>query len=295
MIRLICLGSSASLPSPKHYPSCFAVKYGGVFLFDCCEGAQRQMMKYGANYGSVEAIFLTHLHADHFLGLFGLLQSMKLNCRKIELKIFGPKGTKKFLETALSLKELRINFPVKITEVSGKKVFENKLFSVTAFQVKHSAVALGYVLEEAPKTKFFEKKAKSLGLKGVMFTEIQEKGFVKIGKKKILLKDVSFVEKGKKIVFSGDTEYCVELAKAASEADLLVLDSSFSLTDKALAREKKHLTAGEAALLAKKAKAKKLLLTHFSHRYPDRGVLVNEAKKEFKNTVAAIEGMELLV
>ncbi|NUN11302.1 ribonuclease Z [Candidatus Micrarchaeota archaeon] len=295
MIRVICLGSSASLPSSKHVPSCFAVKYGGVFLFDCCEGAQRQMMKYGANYGSIDCVFITHLHADHFLGVFGLVQTMGLNGRKEELKIFGPKGIKSFLESVFSLKPLQPAFPIVVKEVSSGVVFENKLFSVKAFPVKHSTNALGYALEEHAKIKFFEDKARALGVEGKLFGELLEKKSIKIGRKTIKLEQVTFEEKGKKIVFSGDSMYCDSLVEAAGGADLFVCDSSFSDSEKELALEKKHLTALQAAKIAKKAKVKKLLLTHFSHRYSDRSILVKEAKQEFSNVLSAQEGMELLV
>ncbi|MFH0922989.1 MAG: MBL fold metallo-hydrolase, partial [Candidatus Micrarchaeota archaeon] len=231
MIRLIVLGSGGAMPTPKSIPAGYAVKYGGTFLFECPEGCQRQMMKYGANYGSLRAIFLSHLHADHFLGLFGLMQTLTLNGRKEELEIYGPKGTKKLFEAVFAIDKLKPGFPLKIKDVVAsreKKIFEEKLFAIKAFPVAHGCPSLGFILEANETRNFDEKLAKSKGIHGPLFTEIQEKGSLTIEGKKIKLEDVTFVKQGKKIVFSGDTMPCASLEKAAENADLLVCDSCFS-------------------------------------------------------------------
>ena len=303
MIRLVVLGSSASMPSRESVPSCFAVKYDGVFLFDCCEGAQRQMMKYGVSFAQVKCIFLSHLHADHFLGIVGLTQSMNFVGRKDPLYIFGPAGTQKLFETIFYLKELRPEFNIRVFDVgeSSKPVFESRLFSVRAFEVEHTGKALGFTLEEKPLRKFDLEKAKKAGVPRHLFTELQNKGSVKIKNEKtgrtktVKLDQVTFLKPGKKIVYSGDTRPCKTLAHEAKDADLLVHDACFSEEQAKLAEDKKHSTAKQAAELAKKAGAKKLLLTHFSNRYDDRKILLEEAKTIFPESVAAAEGLELMV
>ncbi|MCX6767521.1 MAG: ribonuclease Z [Candidatus Micrarchaeota archaeon] len=295
MIRVVVLGSSASAPSKDCFPSCFAVKYGPVLLFDCCEGAQKQMMRYKISYSRTKAIFLTHLHADHFLGVFGLVQTMNLSGRKEPLQIFGPRGTKKFFETIFSLRHLAPQFPVEARDVSTGKIFEEDLFEVRPFAVKHAGPSLGYVLEQKPYRRFDEEKARKAGIRGRLFTDIQEKGRVTAGGKTIEYDDVTYVQQGKKIVYTGDTLPCASIAGEAKDADLLVHDACFADEDKEMAAEKKHATSRQAAEAAKKAGAKKLLLTHFSNRYDDRKPLLEEARKIFPDSILAEEGLELLI
>jgi len=289
------LGSSASAPSSDWFPSCFAVKYGPVMLFDCCEGAQKQMMRFGISYSKVNAVFVTHLHADHFLGVFGLSQTMNMNGRTEPLSIFGPKGAKELFETVFSLKHMQVGFPVNVKEVSSGRIFEEELFEVRPFAVKHAGPALGYVLEQKPYRRFDEKKAKAAGVKGRLFTELQEKGKISIGGKTVRHEDVTYVQEGRKIVYSGDTLPCKAIVEAAENANLLVHDACFAEADSALAKEKKHSTAAQAAETAKAAGAKKLLLTHFSNRYDDRKALLEEARKIFPESALAEEGLELLI
>ncbi len=295
MIRLVVLGSSASAPSKEWFPSCFAVKYGPVLLFDCCEGAQKQMMRYKISYSKTKAVFVTHLHADHFLGVFGLVQTMNMNGRQEPLLIHGPKGAKNLFETVFSLKHLAPQFPIEVKEVSSGKIFEEELFEVRSFQVKHVGPSLGYVLEQKAYRRFDEKKARQAGIRGKLFTEIQNKGKITVGGKAIDYEDVTYVQEGKKIVYSGDTVPCKTVVDAAKNANLLVHDACFTEEDKQLAGEKMHSTAKQAAETAKEAGAKKLLLTHFSNRYDDRKKLLEEAKKIFPESVLAEEGLELLV
>jgi len=282
MIRLVVLGSAAALPSPRHLPSGIAVKFGDVFLFDCGEAAQRQMMKYGVSYSKLRAVFLTHLHADHWIGLIGLTQTLGFFERKEPLMVFGPRGTKRLLDAVFSQKELLPSFPIEVKDVDGTAgegvVFKNALFTVTAFPVEHKTRAVGYCLEEHEKTKFDEAKARSRGIHGRLFSEIMEKKEIVVDGKKIKLKDVTFKEKGKKIVFSGDTAPCPAVVKAAKNASLLVHDACFAEEE------------------IEKAKAQRLLLTHFSNRYDDdRSKLVAEAQSVFKESVEAKEGLEILV
>ncbi|MFA4946164.1 MAG: ribonuclease Z [Candidatus Micrarchaeia archaeon] len=295
MFKVTFLGSSASLPSPRHHPSCFAVTCGGVYLFDACEGIQRQMMKYGAGYGSLKAVFLSHLHADHFLGLPGLVQTLNMAARTEPLLVFGPKGTRKFVNDLLTLPHLRASFPVEVRDCEEGECLRTELFAVRCFPVEHGCPALGYAIEEPEKTRFHEEKAKKLGLQGRMFAEITEKGKLKVKNKTIKLADVTYRQAGKKIVYSGDTAPCPALSKAAEGADLLVHDSCFSRADAALAKEKKHATASDAAELACKAKVKKLALTHFSNRYENRAPLLEEARRIFKDSLAVEEGVTLAV
>ncbi|MFH0713391.1 MAG: ribonuclease Z [Candidatus Micrarchaeota archaeon] len=298
MIRIVTLGTSGSIPTPKTPPSCFAVKWGGVFLFDASEGCQRQMMKYNTSFASVEAVFISHLHADHFLGLFGLVQSMNFTSRKEPLFIFGPKGTRKLFESVFAIKEMRANFELKIEDVesSKKPFYETKLFTVNAFSVKHNApAAIGFVLQGLSYRRFDMKKCAAAGVKGRLFSELQEKGAAVVNEKKVKYNDVTYIQEGKKIVYTGDTVQCPAIASNAKNADLLIHDGCFLEMHKETAKQKMHCTVADAAKNAKKAKVKKLLLTHFSNRYDDLTPLLAEAKKIFENSELAEKGKETLI
>jgi ribonuclease Z len=298
LIRLVCLGSSAAAPTSRSIPSHFAIKYGGVWLFDCAEGCQRQMMKYNVPYGSLSALFLTHLHADHVLGLPGLVQTLNMAERKEALPIFGPPGTKEFCETLFSINPFSPDFKIAVFEMPHTKnavCVDEKLFQIHSFGVNHSTKAVGYVMQEKEKTKFHEEKAKSMGIKGRLFTEIMEKKTVHVAGKTICLDEVTFKEPGKKIVFTGDTQPCASVVQNAKNANILVHESTFSDSEKDKARKTKHSTALEAGREAEKAGVKKLILTHFGNRYEDRKKLVAEAQTVFKDTEAAFEGKEWLI
>ncbi len=297
-MNITVLGTTASLPTKNGLPSCVAVKHGGNYLLDCCEAAQVQCAKYGVSPMKIDAIFITHLHADHFLGLFGLLQSLGLMGRTRPLLIVTPKGGKAFFESIFALKPLATKFPVEFKEAGSRtvNVYKNDLFKVTAFPTKHSTPSVGYRIQEPSYRRFDEDKARGLGVRGRLFGELQTKGSIKLNGKTLKFTDVSYVQEGRSVVYTGDTAACAGVSRNAKGATLLIHDSTFGDDEAAMAKEKKHSTARQAAKIAAKAKCKKLLLIHFSNRYEDdRGKLLTEAREEFPDSEAAIEGMELVV
>jgi ribonuclease Z len=229
--------------------------------------------------------------------LFGLTQTLGLIGRREPLLVFGPPGTKKLFTALFAAKEMRSAFPIEIKDVKSGVVLKEELFDVRAFPVKHNTPAVGYALIEHPHRKFDEAKARAAGIRGRLFTQISEKGSVKLDNgKTVKLESVTFMQEGKKLVFSGDTTPCAALAREAKKADLLVHDSCFATAHEAMAKDKAHSTARQAAEIAKKNGVKKLLLTHFSNRYDeDRSALLKEAREVFAASELAEEGMELLV
>lgn len=295
-LQITFLGSSASVPTKKSLPSCFAVKYEKVLLFDACEGVQKQLMTFKTSFAQVRAIFLSHLHADHFLGVFGLVQTLNMSGRNGDLLIFGPKGTKELFETVFSLSPLKALFKIEITESTGaekKALFETDTFTVKAFKVKHGGNALGFVLEEKEKRRFDKKKCDAAGIKGALFRDLETKKTAIVGKKVVKIEDVSYLQKGKKLVYTGDTSWFAGLKKEFEGADLVVADSTFLSSEELLAKEKEHCTVLQVAKAAKESGVKKLVLTHFSNRYEDRTPLLEEGKGEFEECVLAEEGLEL--
>ena len=285
MFEVTMLGTASAVPTTQRGLSAIAVRRDGdVFLLDCGEGTQRQMMRFGVSYMKVKAIFITHLHLDHFLGVFGLVETMALNGRKEKLTLYGPRGS----SAVFSRKEF-----LEIIEIDAKFSQQFDGFTASAFPTGHTKDSLGFVFSEETRRRFYEDKAKGLGIKGPMFSQIMDKGSLKIAGKTIKLKDVTYEQEGKKLAYTGDAVASAAIAKAAKGADLLIHEATFCEDRHEEAKEAKHSTALQAAQIAKKAGAKKLLLTHISGRYLGSQQLLDEAKKAFENTLIAEDGMKI--
>jgi ribonuclease Z len=295
MLKVDFIGTGGAVPSVKRAMPAIALHWDKLFLWDCGEGTQREMMRRGVGYGGVEAIFITHLHLDHFLGVFGLIETIRMNTQREHLKVFAPRGLARMIE-AMSPSFMRNPDFVQMGEMGEEELYRGKDYSISAFRVEHGKEAYGLVFHEDDKVKFNEKEAKGRGLKGTMFREIQAKGFVEVGGKKIKLEDVSWVRKGIKVVYTGDTMPSEHVVLAAHGADLLIHDGTFGEGTGDEAEGRMHTTAAGAARIAKKAGVKKLILTHISCRYADaEKELLTEARAIFKNTEIAKDGMSVEV
>lgn len=290
MLSITFLGTSGSVPTIERSMPAIAIKYDReLLLWDCGECTQRQMMKYKIGYGSIDAIFISHPHLDHYLGMFGLMETLRLggmHSRKITL--CAPDVLSE------QIKE-RYDF-VNMAALKKGVVYKGAGFTIESFPVKHCKGAYGFIFKENDRIKFHEDKAHSLGLCGKMFNEIQRKGHVMVGGKKISLEDVSWVKKGLKIVYSGDSTPCETLAKAAADADLLICEGTLDGSMKKEAEERLHCTMEDAAQMAKKAKVKQLAITHISPRYSDNAELKKleePVKKIFENAVFAYDGLKV--
>jgi ribonuclease Z len=287
MLRVTFLGTSGSIPTVERGMPALAIKYESeLMLWDCGEGTQRQMMRYKVGYGSISAIFISHPHIDHYLGLFGLLETLKLSSP-------SPKKLRLFMPKAVG----EPNYDFVATEhVKSGELYRGKGFSVSAFQVKHCRGAYGFVFQEGEKVKFHEEKAHSLGLKGRMFKEIQQKGKLKLGGREVALEDVTWKQPGRKIVYSGDCTPDQHLLDAARGADLLIHEGTFDASLEAEARERLHSTVKDAASTAKEAGVKQLVITHISPRYSDSASLASlleQARQVFPGTGLASDGLSI--
>ncbi len=286
MLKLTFLGTSASVPSVERSMPSIAVRGKELYLWDCGEGAQRQMMKYKVGFGSVRGIFITHMHLDHFLGIYGLIETLRLsNTFSQKLAVFAPR---KFGDLLIS----RWDF-LEINEIRQGLLLKDSEAAISAFKVRHSGESFGFVYKEHDKLKFYEEKAHRLGLAGPMFREIQENGFVKIGRKRVELEDVTWTKTGRKIVYTGDCLPSRSTVEAAKGADLLIHDATFANEFQKEAEERNHSTAEQAAEVAKEAGVKQLALTHISGRYRDAAELLKEARAVFPNTIVAEDGLGL--
>lgn len=296
MIEITILGSSGSSPAKdRNLPSVALRREGDVFLFDCGEGTQMQMIKYGINAYRIKAIFVSHSHGDHIIGIAGLVRTLAMSNRDKPLEIFVPKGQEKIIKALVMFDKAMIGYDINIIGIGKGLTYTGKDFRISAFRLNHTINALGYVFQENDKKNFIMERCKKLGIEGRMFSELQKKGRIKLGKRIIYAKDLVDIRPGKKIVYAMDTRPTAETVKAAKDADLLIHESSYTEEFGRLARERKHSTALEAAEIAKKANVKRLVLTHISTRFKTAKPLIDEARKVFKEVSVAEDGERIIV
>jgi ribonuclease Z len=296
-INLTFLGTSQAIPTEKRNHTAMLLEYEDeTLLIDCGEGTQRQFRKAHINPCKITKILISHWHGDHILGIPGLLQTLALNNYNRTLDIYGPKGTKRFIDIMLNMFVFEGKIRCNIHEVDKGVFFENNKFKLEAFPIRHSIDTLAYDFIEKDRLRIDKAKIKKLKLKGPIIGELQKGKDITFEGKKIKSKDMTYRQKGRKIAFIMDTAFCNECIEAAKDADLLVSEATYSkeLTDKA--EEYGHLTSEQAATIAKKAKVKELWLTHISQRYEAiPHVILGEAKKVFKNTHLAEDLMRVKI
>jgi ribonuclease Z len=298
-IRVIFLGTSGAIPTEKRGLPATLLKRGTeLFLFDCGEGLQRQMIKAKIGFHKRMKVFLSHLHGDHVLGLPGLLQTMSLMDRKVKLEVYAPVGTKHFLECVAESLQYALTFPLEIHEIQDAGVACNETeYVIKAVWANHVLPTLAYAFIEKPRPgKFYPEKARAFGVpEGVLWSKLQHGEPVTLSDDRIVApEDVSGpLRRGRKIIYTGDTQPFKGFAKFASEADLLIHEATFDDTLSEKAVEDGHSTPRQAAIQAKKAKAKTLVLTHLSARYTDTSLLLAQAKKVFNNVTVAEDFLEL--
>lgn len=297
MIRVTFLGTAASRPTVGRNVSAIAVQREGEdMLFDCGEGTQRQMMRYGTGF-SVRSIFFTHMHADHFLGVVGLLRTMALQGRTEGMELFGPRGARKVLEEAIHLGVERIQFPVKIRELEPGERVGRDGYDILPFQAWHGTAAVGYALREHDRLGRFDVgRARELGVpEGPLFGKLHRGEPVQVEGRTVTPDQVVGPSRpGRLLVYTGDTRPSDATVEAARDADLLVHDGTFGDREEERAWETFHSTARGAAQVAKRAEARRLVVTHLSARYADSPeVLEREAREAFPDAVVAFDGMTL--
>jgi ribonuclease Z len=298
-LQIIFLGTAGTVPTPKRsLPAIIIQRKGEQIMFDCGEGAQRQMIRAKTGFHKKMKIFISHMHGDHVLGLPGLLQTMALLDREKKLDIYGPPGIERFLEDVRETVQFVLTFPVEIHEIyKAGIVCEEQEYAVQASWANHVIPDLAYAFVEKPRPgRFYPEKAKTLGVpEGPLWSRLQHGHRVKLSDGRIVNpEDVTGAPRtGRKIVYTGDTRPFKGFLKLAANADLLIHDATLdeALTERA--KEDGHSTPSQAARNAKKAKVKRLILTHISARYEDTSTLLKQARKIFKNTQVAEDFMQI--
>ena len=309
MLSVTFLGTSAARPTVERNVSAMAlVREGETLLFECGEGTQRQMMRYGVSFALSE-IFFTHFHADHFLGVIGLIRTLGLQARAEPMRLYGPKGAKKLLTQALQLGVERVPFEVDIQEVKPGDVIGSgdggngaprTAYHIHVFGTEHGGGSVGYALREHERPgRFDPDKARAAGVpEGHLWGQLQRGETVELadGRKVSAEGIVGPKRPGRLVVLTGDTRPCAAVVDAAQGADLLIHEATFGEEEKERAKETGHSTAREAAQVAVAAKARRLVLSHVSARYSiSADELVKEAREVFKETVVAKDGMTVEV
>lgn len=292
-MQLTILGTSASTPTPHRALSSSVIHFNGKnYLFDAPENVQRQLMQAEVSYMKVDTIFFSHYHADHTLGLPGLLATFAMQERAEPLTLVGPKGLKRLLENCEKISGVRPAFPIKIVEGKTGIVLKASNLTVKSFNLQHDCPCFGYVFEEitAP-GKFVREKALKLNIpEGPLWRQLQEGKNIKVKGKTITPKmvlDFSKKKLGKKIGIVMDTKWTYN-SKELKNCDILVHEATFSQAFAERANETNHSTAMQAATIARKMNVKQLILTHISARHDKSPQeLENEAKNVFANVKVA--------
>ena len=298
-LTLRFLGTSASRPTVERNVSSVAViREGETLMFDCGEGTQRQMMRYGISFALAD-IFFTHMHADHMLGVIGLLRTLALQGRTEPINLYGPAGSEKLLRRAITLGSEKQHFEIKVFELTPEAPLKRPSYSIIPFPVEHGdRVAIGYhIAEETRLGRFNPDKARQMGIpEGPLWGKIHKGETVQLPDGRTIKPSelVGPSRPGRRMVLTGDSRPSEATIAAATGADILIHEATFATEEAPRALETGHSTAREAAEVAAKAGVKKLVLTHVSARYSrDTSELEREAREIFPSTIIARDGMEI--
>jgi len=299
MVEITVLGSGSSVPTARrNHPGILLDYKAEHMLFDCGEGIQRQFRKAGKNPMKLTRLFISHWHGDHVLGIPGLLNTLQLNGYKRTLEIYGPRGTKKFVNLMMRIFVRRDKVSIKVHEVSKGKIVDEDDFYVEATPMDHKTPAIAYSFVVKDSLRIDKKKLSKFKLgRG----ELQKLQKLKQGKdvvvsgKKLKYKTLTYKQAGKKISFVFDTRLNPNIVKAVKDADLFFSECTF-LDEEVLAKERYHMTVDQVTKSAKKAKVGKLILMHISQKHEMHNKeFLKEAKKNFKSVVIAEDLMKFEV
>jgi ribonuclease Z len=290
MLRLTFLGTAAAQPTLRRNLTAHALRREReLFLVDCGEGTQRQLIRFGAGF-DVAAIFFTHFHADHYLGAIGFLRTLSMQGRTEPLDVYGPRPARTLLRTMLFTGAERFAFEVRLHEVEPGARIRRDGCELVAFATEHRTASVGWALvEDARPGRFHPDRAAALGVPfGPLYGALQRGQAVTLPDGRVVepAQVVDPTRRGRTVVITGDTRPCAATVEAARGADLLVHDCTFGDAEAERARETFHSTAREAATMACEAGVAKLVLTHLSSRYDhDWEPLLAQAREAFPGSI----------
>lgn len=301
-MKLTFLGTSAGAPTRNRNVSGIGLQFiqeSVLWLFDCGEATQHQILRSPLKLSQLERIFITHLHGDHIFGLPGLLASRSLQQTTLTpVTIYGPAGLDEYLQTTFRLSGTHLAYPFTVETVKSGVIYQDEQYTVTCTPLVHRIAAFGYAVTEKPLTGHFDaSQAKALGIPpGPIYGRLKNGETITLDDGRIIdgSKLVGPTRPGRKIVYCSDTIYCDAAIQLACNADILIHEATYNHEDEDLARRGGHSTAAEAARVAVAANVKTLILTHFSARYeakdgPSMESLLEEARAIFPNTYMAYD------
>jgi ribonuclease Z len=296
-LELNILGNGSAVPTKFAYPSSQMLTYrGNQFLIDCGEGTQMQIIKYKVKYRKLNNIFISHLHGDHFFGLFGLLSTFHLFGRENGLNIYAPANLKPLLDHVFKTSDTVLRFPLNffpLEDFSNSPLLDKENFTLKCFKLKHSVPTYGFVFREKPLQRKINKefiKGRDIETKHIL--EIKA-GSDYVDDKGILFKNGEISQKPRNplsYAYCSDTAYYEDIIEDIHGVKLLYHEATFDESMLDLADGKKHSTASQAARIAKLANVEKLLLGHFSARFKEFDTLLQQARDVFPNTFISVEG-----
>jgi ribonuclease Z len=291
------LGTGSALPTVNHHPtSQYIFCQNRHFLIDCGEGTQIQLRKRSVKIQKIDAIFISHLHGDHYFGLVGLLSSMHLLGREKSIAIFGPKELEKIVRMQLELGGASLNFEIEFRYIDDKfegVIFEDKVIEITTFKLKHKVPTHGFIFKEKVKERhLLAAKFKESGLSLLHIPDLKAgKDVVDANGNTHSFKNYTTKPKpSSSYAFCSDTAYSESILPWISGVDVLYHEATFVNKDKARAKSTLHSTAEQAGKIARMAKVGKLFFGHLSARYTDSVVHLQEVKVHFESSYEAIEG-----
>lgn len=304
-MEIIFLGTGAGVPSKQRNVSAIALtmlqEANSIWLFDCGEATQHQILNTTIRPRKINKIFITHMHGDHIFGLPGLLSSRSFQGGDDLLTVYGPRGIKEFIETSLATSGTHLTYPIEIVEIAEGQIFENDTFTVFCKQLFHGIPCYGYRIVEKDKPgELLADKLQAAGVHpGPIYRQIKENPLITTADGKTI-KQADFIgpEKcGRVISILGDTRFTNQNKDFVENSDILVHEATFEQEKAAQAQDYFHSTTAQAAALAKESNVKKLILTHISSRYQkeDNQQLRDEAQAIFPNTEIANDFYRLTI
>ncbi|RLL48141.1 ribonuclease Z [Oceanobacillus piezotolerans] len=296
-MELTFLGTGAGLPSKERNVTAIVLsllqEINHIWLFDCGEATQHQILQTSIKPRKINKIFITHLHGDHIYGLPGLLSSRSFQGGEEALTVYGPVGIKQYIETSLTLSESHLTYPLEIIEIDEGIIVEEEAFHVYAKKLDHAIPSFGYrIIEKDRPGELLVNKLMDLGIKpGPIYSKIKENPSVILDNGQVIFrKDVIGPnKKGRIVSILGDTRYRDEHIEFIKNSDVLVHEATFAQEHEELAKNYYHSTTTQTAALARNGNVKRLVLTHISSRYQNETTqsLLREAQELFENTVIA--------
>ncbi|HLF47161.1 MAG TPA: ribonuclease Z [Chitinophagaceae bacterium] len=296
MLAVTILGNNSAVPAFDRHPTSQVITLDGFnFLVDCGEGTQIQMMRYKIRRGKISHIFISHLHGDHYFGLVGLINSFGLLNHQQELHVYGPSPLQEIIELQMKVANTTLPFQLYFHTICKNTILiDDPKFVISCFRTNHRIECYGFSFTEKKKPRKLDlEKLRTAGIPAYYYKRLEE-GMDYTTKDDKLIKNEEVTikaPKGKTYVFCADSKYDESLIPYIQDADLIYHETTYLDNLQERAELRFHSTSKQAAKLAKKGKVKKLLIGHFSSKYPELDEFEKEARAVFANTEIAVEGV----